>query len=86
MNGTVLIVDDSLTVRMDLAEAFGDVGLNPILCSSVADAKAALARAPADVVILDILLPDGDGIELLREIRGETLGCDAAVVLLSTEA
>jgi hypothetical protein len=32
MNGKVLIVDDSLTVRMDLAEAFEAAGIRPLLC------------------------------------------------------
>ena len=86
MKGTVLIVDDSLTVRMDLAEAFRDAGLEAILCSSLADAREALSRHGADVVILDILLPDGDGIEFLNEIRTAQSGSDAAVVMLSTEA
>jgi two-component system NtrC family sensor kinase len=86
MKGTVLIVDDSLTVRMDLAEAFREAGIEPVLCSSVAEARDALSRNRADVVILDILLPDGDGIELLKEIRAARSGSDPAVVMLSSEA
>jgi two-component system, NtrC family, sensor kinase len=86
MSATVLIVDDSLTVRMDLADAFRDAGVEPILCGSVADARDALSRHDADVVILDILLPDGDGIELLKEIRAASSGADTAVVMLSSEA
>lgn len=85
MTGKVLVVDDSLTVRMDLAEAFNEVGVEPLLCGSIAEARIALSRDRADVVILDILLPDGDGIDLLREIRAATPGGDAAVVMLSTE-
>ena len=86
MKGRVLIVDDSLTVRMDLADAFREVGVEPILCSLVADARDAMSHDAADVVILDILLPDGDGIEFLKEIRGAPLASDAAIVMLSTEA
>ena len=86
MNGTVVIVDDSLTVRMDLAEAFREAGLEPILCSSVAEAREALSREAADVVILDIVLPDGDGIELLKEIRTAKSGSTVAILMLSTEA
>jgi two-component system, NtrC family, sensor kinase len=86
MNGTVLIVDDSLTVRMDLADAFSDAGVEAILCSTIAEARDALSRHDADVVILDILLPDGDGIELLKDMRSAPSGAAAAVVMLSTEA
>lgn len=86
MNGTVLIVDDSLTVRMDLAEALREAGIEPVLCASVAEARAALAAHRADVVILDVLFPDGDGIELLKEIRAAGSSSDAAVVMLSSES
>jgi DNA-binding response OmpR family regulator len=81
-----MIVDDSLTVRMDLADAFSDVGLETVLCSTAAEARQFLSSATPDVVILDILLPDGDGIQLLQEIRTAASSADTAVVMLSTEA
>ena len=43
MNQAVLIVDDSLTVRMDLAEAFQEAGFLALPCSTVAEARAALS-------------------------------------------
>jgi two-component system NtrC family sensor kinase len=86
MAKTVLIVDDSLTVRMDLAEPFRDADFEPLLCSTVAEARATLMRARPDVAILDILLPDGDGIELLREIRTAPDLAATVVLMLSSEA
>jgi len=83
---TVLIVDDSLTVRMDLADAFSAAGFEVTLCESLADARRALADEPVDVIVLDVLLPDGDGIDLLQEIRGSPERSAAPVVMLSTEA
>jgi DNA-binding response OmpR family regulator len=83
---TVLIVDDSLTVRMDLADAFSAAGFAVELCGSLADARRALAGGPVDVIVLDVLLPDGDGIELLQEIRSAPERSSAPVVMLSTEA
>ena len=71
MNANVLIVDDSLTVRMDLADAFEAAGLRPVLCSSIREAREAFAAQAIDLVILDVLLPDGDGVELLKEIRAD---------------
>ena len=65
----VLIVDDSLTVRMDLAEAFSEAGFSPILCADLAAARRSLAEGPVELAVLDVLLPDGNGIELLGEIR-----------------
>ncbi len=61
MSEKVLIVDDSLTVRMDLADAFEAAGLHPVLCPSIREAREAFATQAIDLVILDVLLPDGDG-------------------------
>lgn len=81
----VLIVDDSLTVRMDLSDAFGVAGFRPVLAATVADARRALEQEPIAVVILDVILPDEDGIELLREIRATQSPDSPFVLLLSTE-
>src|SRR6478735_6786064 len=86
MKALVLIVDDSLTVRMDLSEAFEAAGFSTLLASSVAEARTILATQPVSALILDVILPDEDGIELLREIRA-TRATDAPfVLLLSSEA
>jgi len=86
VTGTVLVLDDSLTVRMDLVDAFAASGFTVIPCASIACARERLARGPVDVVILDVMLPDGDGVELLREIRSHPLSGSAVVLMLSTEA
>ncbi|HYM71928.1 MAG TPA: response regulator [Stellaceae bacterium] len=86
MSAPVLIVDDSLTVRMDLRETLAAAGLDTAACAGVAEARRALAENRFALVILDVLLPDGDGIELLKEIRENPATRDIAVMLLSTEA
>lgn len=86
MTQTVLIADDSLTVRMDLAEAFRDAGFVVLACATAAEVRAELVCASAGAYILDVLLPDGDGIELLKEIRRSPSGAAAVVVVLSSEA
>ena len=86
MNMNVLIVDDSLTVRMDLADAFEAAGLRPVLCSSIREAQDALAAQNIDLVILDVLLPDGDGVELLKEIRANPATSELPILMLSSEA
>ena len=83
---TVLIVDDSLTVRMDLHEAFVADGFRSILCADGAEARAAFTGAQFDVAVLDVLLPDADGVELLRELRARPGREHTVTVLLSSEA
>jgi DNA-binding response OmpR family regulator len=85
MTPIVLIVDDSLTVRMDLYEAFEADGFAAVLCATGAEARVAFASGRFDAAVLDVLLPDADGVELLRELR-ELPGCeDTVTVLLSSE-
>jgi DNA-binding response OmpR family regulator len=86
MTATVLIVDDSLTVRMDLADAFEAAGFRSVLCATIAEARQKLSDEPVNVVVLDVLLPDGDGIELLKEIRSSDSASATTVMMLSTEA
>jgi len=83
---TILIVDDSLTVRMDLAEALDGAGFHTILCTTIAEARIALRSHRIALAILDLQLPDGDGVDLLVQIRKDfTLG-ELPVLMLSTEA
>ncbi|MGE0323417.1 MAG: response regulator [Polyangiaceae bacterium] len=78
----VLVVDDSLTVRMDLMEAFTTAGFAVEGCATLEAARVALDAEPRDLIVLDLLLPDGDGLEFLASLgKGRPL-----VMLLSTEA
>jgi DNA-binding response OmpR family regulator len=81
----ILLVDDSLTVRMDLQQTFDPAEFDVTLCETLGAARAALARQVPSLVVLDVLLPDGDGIDLLREIKSAS-GPAPPVMLLSTEA
>jgi two-component system NtrC family sensor kinase len=83
---TILIVDDSLAVRVDLAEALDSAGFHTILCATIGEARIALRSQQIALAILDLQLPDGDGVDLLRQIRKDfTLG-ELPVLMLSTEA
>lgn len=84
MTATVLVIDDSLTVRMDLVEAFEDAGFVVVACASATEAREALARGEVDAIVLDVVLPDGDGVELLREIRAALP--QKPILMLSSEA
>ena len=85
MKSSVLIVDDSLTVRMDLEEAFLSAGFLVTACASAAAARGALSRDSFALIVLDVLLPDADGIELLQEIKTGSTTSGIPVLLLSTE-
>ncbi|HEX4404832.1 MAG TPA: response regulator, partial [Polyangia bacterium] len=67
-------------------QSFEAAGFQPRACSTLAEARAALAAEPVAVIILDVILPDGNGVDLLREIRAAEATAGTAVLMLSTEA
>ncbi len=82
----VLVVDDSLTVRMDLSEAFERAGFAVTPCRDLRETRAALAANPFSLLVLDVLLPDGDGIEFLSELKADPKTAALPVMLLSSES
>lgn len=86
MKQPILIVDDSMTVRADLEDAFAVRHMATIACATLAEARAALAAEPVCLMILDVLLPDGDGVDFLQEVRATPAGAALPVLMLSTEA
>ena len=85
MKGTVLIVDDSLTVRMDLAQAFEADGFGVLPCGTGAEARSLAAQGLVSAAILDVLLPDADGVQLLEELRSQAQKPELPILMLSTE-
>lgn len=86
MNPSVLIVDDSLTVQMDLKSVFDGGDYACTLASTMQEAREALAATHFDLVVLDVLLPDGNGVDLLCEIRENPATASTPVIMLSVEA
>ena len=60
-----LIVDDDTEIRDALAEVAGLEGFETATAGSLAEARQRLATAPPDVVLVDLMLPDGKGLDLL---------------------
>jgi DNA-binding NtrC family response regulator len=73
MGITVLIVDDEVNARENITEFLAPLGYDVRGVGTVEEARASLNRADADVVLLDVLLPDGYGTNLLVETRNNPL-------------
>jgi DNA-binding NtrC family response regulator len=65
----ILVVDDEPSMRELLGIMLRKEGFTVEVAESRATAALALARGPVDLVITDVKLPDGDGIEILRHLR-----------------
>lgn len=68
-NKTILVVDDEESIREMLEMALKKWGYRPKMAASVKEGIAALERGRIDVVLTDIKLPDGTGIELLSRLK-----------------
>ena len=66
---TILIVDDDKALRESLEETVAALGHRPLSAASGSEALARLQRQPVEAVLLDLHLPDMDGIEVLRRLR-----------------
>jgi two-component system response regulator RegX3 len=80
MGTRVLIVEDESSIAEPLGQHLAREGFDPTVAASLSEARDAFARAGPEVVLLDVMLPDGDGRDLCREIRA---GSDAIIVMLT---
>jgi DNA-binding NtrC family response regulator len=81
-NGKILVVDDEADIRRLLQEILTEEGYEVEVASDAAEARAARQREHPDLVLLDIWMPDTDGITLLREWSGDGME-ECPVVMMS---
>ncbi len=79
----VLIVDDSPDLRGMLAFTLGDLGFSVRQAKDGIAALSELADRAPDCIVLDLMMPDMDGLKLLAEMRARKLAPNARVVILS---
>lgn len=79
----ILIVDDSLSVRMALRSILADAGYSVTACDSLAAARSALSAVSFSLIVLDLLLPDGSGIDFASELRGSSATARVPLIMIS---
>jgi DNA-binding response OmpR family regulator len=77
----ILVVEDKRRVSQFIERALSEQAYTVQVVDTCARARDALAEAPCDAVVLDLGLPDGDGLDLLREWRAA--GFNEPVLILS---
>jgi two-component system, OmpR family, response regulator RegX3 len=68
----ILLVEDETSISEPLSAALGKEGFVPTIAETVADGLERFRSDRPDLVLLDVMLPDGDGRDLLRQIRAES--------------
>jgi DNA-binding NtrC family response regulator len=76
----VLVLEDDKSLSEILCEELATRGFLPMPAESVAEAIAHLRRFEFDVALLDLMLPDGSGISVLRHLTEEDLATEAIVL------
>ncbi len=66
----VLAVDDEMVILRALKLVLREAGFEPVAAATASDALDLVALRPPDAAIIDLVLPDGDGVDICREIRG----------------
>ena len=69
---TILVVEDEESITVPLTEALDREGFDTEVAGTVADALELAARIRPDLVLLDVMLPDGSGYDVCRELRRDS--------------
>ena len=80
----VLVVEDDLDSYQALSKILKHVGYDTLSASTLASALEALSESPR-FVVLDLMLPDGNGKELLRHVREQNLPIKVAVLTAAAD-
>jgi DNA-binding response OmpR family regulator len=77
----ILVVEDDRKLARFLQRVLTEEGYTADLCSSGADALAQASSGIYRLVVLDWMIPEGDGLEVCRQLR--RLGCDVPIIMLT---
>ncbi len=77
----VLVVDDDDEIRKLLARYMRDQGFRVLLASKCAEVRERMVTNQIDLIILDVMLPDGSGLDLCRDLRASR--SDIPIILLT---
>ena len=80
---TVLLVEDDLKLNKVNKMVLEVGGYEVLTAETLADARAQLNKTEPDIILLDVMLPDGNGFDFCREYRGKT---DAHIIFLTGKA
>ena len=83
MKARILVVDDDEALAEMIGIVLRNEGFEPTFCATGEDALEAFRSSKPDVVLLDLMLPGKDGIEVCRELREEA---DTPIIMLTAKS
>jgi len=79
----ILVVEDDASMRNLVAEELQEAGYQVMAAATMGDARDRLAESAPDLVVSDLRLPDGSGIDLLEHVRRQRAGRTLGFVLIT---
>ena len=85
MNTKILIVDDTRTIRFQLRAMLSSRGFDVEEAVDGVDALQKIRESKPDIVLMDIMMPNMDGIECTRNIKADPKISDVKVIIVTTK-
>jgi len=82
----ILVVDDDHTITALIRESLNGQGLEVLTCDNLTEAEQLIQSEDPDLLILDILFPQGDGIDFCKKIRSKHNNKIIPIIFLSVKA
>src|SRR5437867_10930626 len=86
MSTRILIVEDDRDIADLVAHYLGKAGFTTDVISAGRDALKAIVDRPPDLVVLDLMLPQLDGLEICRALRNNEKTADIPIIMLTARA
>ncbi len=82
MAARILVVDDDPATRKMINTALSESGFEVLEAATAAEALAAVQQQQPDVMLLDLILPDGDGVDVCRQVRTYS---DVSIIMVTAK-
>jgi len=76
----LLVVDDDVPVLRVIERLAAKIGFEVVACPTGSEALRALMRRPADLAMVDLRMPDVNGLDLLRQIKSAVPSCEVILM------
>lgn len=84
-NRRILVVDDEPHIRRVLEVILGSSGFDVVLASDGMQGLDNLSREPVDLILLDLMMPGANGLEILSKIRANPERANTPVIILTAK-
>ncbi|MBI5544374.1 MAG: response regulator, partial [Deltaproteobacteria bacterium] len=82
---TVLVVDDDASIRAICSEVLANIGYRVLEAATMAAARICVREQRPEMILLDIVMPDGDGFSFLEELKEERAARHMSVIFVTAQ-